>query len=150
MLFLGSICMKPVKNAVAYVIYNSDRSKLLSIQRPSDDEDLPNVWGLPAGSLKRDETEEEAVLRSGKEKLGVRLKVVKKIKSGELERENYVLRLTDYEAVIIDGEPRVPQNVPGVTQYQRWKWAPPEILKEAAQKGSLCCRLYLESIGKKW
>ncbi|MBI2173501.1 MAG: NUDIX domain-containing protein [Candidatus Aenigmarchaeota archaeon] len=142
--------MKPVKNAVAYVIYNSDRSKLLSIQRPGDDEDLPNAWGLPAGSLKGGETEEEAVLRSGKEKLGVRLKVAKKIKSGDLERKEYILHLTDYEAKIIEGTPRVPQNVPGVTQYQRWKWALPEILKEAARKGSLCCRLYLESIGEKW
>src|SRR5262249_28965243 len=38
---------------------------------PSTDEDLPDVWGLPAGSLRVGETFEACVVRSGREKLGV-------------------------------------------------------------------------------
>lgn len=62
--------MKPIKYAIAFIIYNRNRSKFLIVQRSSDDKDLPNVWGLPAGSVKDGETFEECVIRSGKEKLG--------------------------------------------------------------------------------
>lgn len=53
--------MKPVKYAVAFVIYNQDHTKFLIVKRPADDPDLPNVWGLPAGSVKDDETFEECL-----------------------------------------------------------------------------------------
>ena len=69
--------MKLFKYAVVFVIYNHDKSKFLIVQRPSDDESLPNVLGLPAGSVKEDETFEEAVIRSGRQKLGVEVKVEK-------------------------------------------------------------------------
>jgi len=142
--------MKPIKSAVAFVVYNKDKSKVLAVQRPSDDEDLPNVWGLPAGSLKDKETFEQAVLRSGKEKLGVKLKIIKQINEGKLERDKIILHMKEYEVEIEDGKPSVPQKVDGITQYQKLKWSTPDKLKEAAQKGSLCSRLYLSSIGQSW
>ena len=135
--------MKPLKKAIAFVIYNKDRTRFLAVKRPADDEDLPNLWGLPAGSLKSGETFEKAVLRSGKEKLGVELRILKMIGEGEIERDKYVLHMREYEAEIIQGRPKVPQPVRGVTQYRDWKWATPEELKEAAEKGSLCSRIFL-------
>ncbi len=140
--------MKIVKNAISYVIYNKD--KILVVLRPPTDNELPNVWGLPAGSLKEGESFEQAVVRSGREKLGVDLKVVKLINEGDLEREKYVLHMEEYEVEIVTGEPVVPQGIEGITQYSEYKWAEPEILKEAAKKGSLCTQLYLSSIGISW
>jgi ADP-ribose pyrophosphatase YjhB (NUDIX family) len=78
---------KPIKYAVAFVIYNQDRTKFLIVQRPTDDEDLLNVWGLPAGSLREGETFEECLIRSDREKLGVELRPVRFIGEGEMERE---------------------------------------------------------------
>lgn len=140
--------MKPIKNAISYVIYNKDR-KFLSVKRPDDDIDLPGMWGLPAGNVKDGETFEEAVLRSGRQKLGVELRIAKYINEGELERKDYILHMKLYEAEIVHGEPSVPQQAEG-TQYQAWKWAAADDIKETAQKGSLCCRLYLSSINQKW
>jgi 8-oxo-dGTP pyrophosphatase MutT (NUDIX family) len=135
-----------IKYAVAFVIYNQDRTKFLIVQRPANDEDLPNVWGLPAGSLKEGETFEECLIRSGREKLGVELKPVRFIGKGETERGKYILHLELFEAEIVKGVPKVPQSIKGVTQYQKWRWGTSSDLKEAALKGSLCSRVYLKSI----
>ena len=140
--------MKPNKNSIAFVIYNQDKTAFLVVQRPSDDESLPDVWGLPAGSLKEDETFEDCVVRSGKEKLGVDLQVTDLIGQGQIERENYILHMKEYEAKIINGAPEVPQQTEGITQYKRWKWGTAEDLKEAASKGSLCSQIYLKSVGE--
>tara|TARA_Y100000310_G_C20265397_1_gene615559 strand:- start:110 stop:529 length:420 start_codon:yes stop_codon:yes gene_type:complete len=135
---------KPVKDAIAYVIYNEDRSKFLVVQRPSDGDDLPNVWGLPAGSLKEDESFEDAVLRSGYEKLGVELKIVKEIGEDKIERERITLHMKEYEVEVVKGQPNVHQKTDGVTIYQDQKLGSKEDLKYAASKGSLCCKIYLE------
>ena len=47
---------------------------LLLVRRPDDDDDLPGVWGLPAASLAEGESEEDAVRRAGREKLGVEVR----------------------------------------------------------------------------
>lgn len=138
--------MKQLKYAISYVIYNKDRSKFLIVQRPSDDETLPNLWGLPAGSVKGNETFEEAIIRSGKEKLGVTLKLLRFIGRGNIERKDYILHMEEYEAEIIAGKPKVPQSVQGITQYQSWKWGIASDLKDAANKGSLCSQIYLRNI----
>lgn len=142
--------MKSIKYAIAFVIYNQDHSKFLIVQRPSDDDNLPNVWGLPAGSVRNDETFEECVIRSGREKLGVKLKPSKFIGRSNIERDNYILHMEEYGAVIVNGEPEVPQPIEGMTQYQQWKWGESSDLKDAASKGSLCSQIYLTSVNDKW
>jgi len=94
----------------------------------------------------KDESFESCVIRSGKEKLGVQLKALKLISEGKIERKNYIIHMKEYEAEITSGTPNVPQHVLGVTQYQDWKWGKPELLREAAKKGSLCAQLYLSYI----
>lgn len=135
--------MKPLKHAIAFVIYNKDRTKILIVQRPSDDKNLPDVWGLPAGVVNDDETFEQCVIRSGTEKLGVGLKILGFIGRGSLDRGDYILHMEEYEVAVVNGEPVAPQPFPKVTQYQKWKWGAPEDLKEAESKGSLCSRIYL-------
>ena len=135
--------MKPIKYAISFVIYSQDPSKFLIVQRPSDDENLPDIWGLPAGSVKDNETFKECVIRSGREKLGVELKPTKFIGRNNIERENYILHMEVYEAEIVSGEPEVPQSIQGITQYQKWRWGVSSDLKNAASKGSLCSQIYL-------
>jgi len=142
--------MKVTKLSVTYVIYNDNRSKILLVKRPHNDNSLPNIWGLPAGSLMKNESFEACVIRSGKEKLGVQLKPLELSNEGQIEREDYIIHMKEYEVKITNGTPKVPQHVFGITQYQDWKWAEPKLLREAAKKGSLCAQLYLSNIKLRW
>jgi ADP-ribose pyrophosphatase YjhB (NUDIX family) len=125
------------------VVRNAER--VLIVQRPADDEDLPNMWGLPAASLRAGESWHDAVARAGRDKLGVELKVGHEVKRGTLERKQYTLEMRLYEAEIVTGRPIVPQPNDTVTQYQNWTWGTAEDLLPAAERGSLCCRLFLEA-----
>lgn len=136
---------KPTKRAVAFAVHRGgDRETVLVVRRPEDDEDLPGHRGLPAASLRESESWEDAVLRTGPEKLGVELAVGPQMNEGRAERGEYVLHMRLYDARIMKGKPEVPQGAAGVTQYADWEWAPPEGLQEAADAGSLCSALYLE------
>ena len=139
--------MQHVKRSVSLLIHSRDRDKILLVQRPSDDEDLPDVWGLAASSLKEDETEVDAVLRTGLEKLSVSLSDITPLNAGRVERPNYILEMRLYKSQIDNGEINVGEAVSGQTNYQSWQWGNPELLIEAARKGSLCsilCLKYLE------
>ncbi len=137
--------MKTVKLSVSFAIFRPDRShEVLVVRRPPDDEDLPGLWGLPAGSLRPGEDWAEAVRRAGRDKLGVALEVGPELNRGTLERAGYTLEMRLLQARITAGEPSVPQPVPGVTQYTAWQWATSDVLVPAAARGSLCSRLFLE------
>ena len=138
---------KPIKKAVSYAAIDA-KGNILLVKRPLDDKDLPNVWGLPAGGVKEDESWEEATTRSGKEKLGVNLKIKEELGEGKLDREKYILHMKLFRVSIPDGEkPVVPQPLEGMTQYVDLKWATSdetvEYLKITAPQGSLCCTLFL-------
>jgi 8-oxo-dGTP diphosphatase len=139
---------RPEKHSVAVVIRNAAQpDQVLTVLRPEDDADLPNVWGLPAGTLHPGETWEAAVRRVGLVKLGVQLKVGGEVQRGSTERRNYRLDMRLYEAEIEKGHPFVPQPDREYTQYSKWKWGIAADLEPAAQRGSLCSRLYLKSAG---
>ena len=132
-----------IKRSVSLVIAGAD-GRLLLVQRPPDDEDLPLAWGLPAVSLGERESWEEAVRRAARDKLGTEVEPVRVLRVGALDRTEYRLEMRLYEVRRVSGEPAVPQTVPGVTQYVDWKWGTAEELRPAAARGSLCSRLYLE------
>ena len=137
---------RPEKQSVAVVIRNAQQpDRILTVLRPPDDDDLPNVWGLPAATLRPGEEWETAIKRVGLEKLGVQLKVGKELEQGAQERRDYRLQMRLYEAEITKGTPFVPQPDDAFTQYAKWKWGTTEDLQPAAQRGSLCCRLYLRN-----
>lgn len=139
---------RPVKESVAVVIRGAqDGGDVLTVMRPPDDEDLPNVWGLPAASLRPGESWEDAVRRVGTDKLGVELGVGPELQRGHTERRDYRLEMRLFEAWIKKGLPLVPQPDDSHTQYTRWKWGRADDLIPAAQLGSLCCRLYLKTVG---
>jgi ADP-ribose pyrophosphatase YjhB (NUDIX family) len=131
-----------VKRSVSLAIH-SHAGRVLLVQRPPDDEDLPLAWGLPAASLGPGEEWEVAVRRAARDKLGLEVQAGRVLEGGELERPGYHLEMRLYEARPVAGEPAVPQPVGGVTQYVGWRWGDPEELAPAAAAGSLCSRLYL-------
>lgn len=143
--------MKPTKNSVALVIKN-ERGELLAVRRPLDEAGpLAGAWGLPAITLAHDESESEAAIRVGHTKLGVAVTVGAKIGERTADRGEYILHLSDYEATIANGAPKVPQADASVTQYMDFKYTDdPTILFAAAQNGSLCTQIYLSSLGMDW
>lgn len=129
------------KHSVSVAIFNP-AGQVLLVQRPADDEDLPNAWGLPAASLRAGEAWEEAARRAGREKLGVDLDIVRELQQGTKQRAAYTLEMKLFEARM-QGSPTL-QATPGVTAYQDWKWGSAEELEPAAERGSLCCALFLQ------
>ena len=150
---LGS-ATHPSRPALALVIKDPGASgspetapgapRWLLVRRPGDDPDLSGVWGLPAGSYAKGETDEALVRRIGWEKLGVEAADLGLLRAGSLDRSGYRLEMRLHAARIVAGEPRVPQSVSGITQYSDWGWKPPAELRDGADRGSLCCRLALD------
>ena len=140
-----------VKRSIAFVVRNpADDGSILAVRRPPDDEDLPDAWGLPAGSLRPGESWHDAVRRAGREKLGVELEVGEQVNEGKLTRgdpgaDGHVLHMRLYEARVVEGTPAVPQPHDDVTQYAAWRWDRPDSLRPAAERGSLCSSLFLAS-----
>lgn len=144
-----------VKRSIALVIRNGKRpGMLLLVQRPSDDEDLPDVWGLPAASLRPGETTADAARRAGRDKLGIDLDVGPVLNEGARDRTAYRLEMQLLEARIRRGTPstsREPESRSaargdrdGTTRYQAWRWGPTSELRAGAASGSLCSVLALE------
>lgn len=134
------------KRSVALAIRDPDRPRaVLAVRRPHDDPELPGIWGLPAATLRPGESWEYALRRAGHEKLGVTLAPVRELRRGTAPRKGYTLEMRLYEARILQGEPRVPQPHPDVTQYSALRWTDARDLEAGAAAGSLCCRLFLET-----
>jgi predicted TIM-barrel fold metal-dependent hydrolase len=138
--------VKPSKHSVAVVVRDADGSFLV-VRRPRDAADpLAGLWGLPAITLRDGEDERAAAVRAGRAKLGVDLAVGRKLGEATADRGSHLLRLSDYEATVLAGTPRVPQPGTAMTQYEAAMFTDdPSVLGEAAAKGSLCARIFLEA-----
>lgn len=104
--------------------------EILAIRRPPDDDELPDVWGLPAGTIRGAETVDELIQRIGRDKLGVRLTRARKVASGVADRPKYRLEMDLWEV-----------SMEGTPTYPEWRWASVELLRPGMAAGSLCCRL---------
>ena len=140
---------RPVKCSVAAVVRRQGSpGAFLAVRRPPDDEHLPNVWGLPAVTLRDGELPEAALRRLGEEKLGARLEPTRFIGIKAADRGSHLLILMDLEATVVAGEPSVEAARTGGTAYvdQRWT-SDPRLLRDAAARGSVCSRILLEAEG---
>ncbi|MBI4233199.1 MAG: NUDIX hydrolase [Chloroflexi bacterium] len=142
----------PLKQAVALVVWHTIASRrLLVVQRPADDPDLPGIWGLPAASLQPGEDSATAARRVGAEKLGIPVHLTGVLRQGSQERTGYRLSMALWEARLGFLTPRLPEpaaGLPGNTYYIAWRWAAPAALGEGARSGSLCCQLLLAALKK--
>ncbi len=125
--------------------------RVVAVLRPEVFGDpLSGLWGLPAASLREGETPDDAVARVLRDKLGLEaLQGFMGINSGQRISDGITQSMTVY-AVSWDVGAALPITLPAphvdptVTMYRDWRWAAPEELREAASRGSLCTRLYLE------
>lgn len=140
---------KPVKTSVAAVIRRpGDAAAFLAVRRPPDDDRLPDVWGLPAVSLRPGELPEVALRRLGIEKLGAHLRANRFVGIRAADRGDYLLILMDLEAVVLEGEPDVGRAESTATVYVDQQWTTDAtLLAEAARRGSVCSRILLEAEG---
>ena len=122
----------PVKHSVAVVVFRGD--EVLAVRRAEDDDELPGIWGLPAGTRRNPETPEDVIRRIGSDKLGATLKPVRKLISGQQMRRGYLLEMELWEASM-EGSPTWPE----------WQWASLDLLRPGAARGSLCCELCIKS-----
>lgn len=131
---------------MAVVVRDADGAFLI-VKRPDDPADpLAGMWGFPAVTLREGEDERSAAVRAGHAKLGVPLDVGGRIGEETADRGLYVLTLADYEATVAGGTVSVPQPDASMTQYTQARFtADPGILAEAAGKGSVCARIFLQS-----
>lgn len=141
--------MKPVRESVAVVVRNSS-GEFLVTRRPDDPGDpLAGAWGFPAATRQPGEDGLAAARRIGPLKLGVTLSVGRPLGERSADRGDYLLRLTDYNAVITAGDPAVPQSDDSVTQYVDWKFtSDPAVVEPAARLGSLCAQIFLDAVGR--
>jgi ADP-ribose pyrophosphatase YjhB (NUDIX family) len=123
----------PAKHSIALVI-RKDR-KILAVRRPDDDDELPGVWGLPAGSFRVSETTQDLVRRIGHDKLGVELAAVRKLASGTQDRKLYRLVMDLWEVEMKETPTR-----------SEWQWTDVETFRPGMERGSLCCALALNSV----
>jgi len=121
----------PVKHSIAVMIFHGE--EVLSVRRPDDDNELPGIWGLPAGTLRPSETVEDLVARIGRDKLGVKLTPVRKLTSGRQMRSLYLLEMELWEA-----------SMTGTPSHENWRWATIDSLRPGAAGGSLCCELAIK------
>lgn len=144
--------MKPTKFAIAAILMDSkDANEILAVKRPPNDESLPDVWGLPAVTVKDGELPEDAVRRLGVEKLSTKIEPISYIGIKRADREKYELILMDIKAELKGVEPSVKNATTTGTKYVDQKWTNDYVIfKEAAEKGSLCSRILLESKGISW
>jgi|SRR5436190_5721355 len=126
----------PVKHSVAVLIRNGDR--ILAIRRPDDDDELPGIWGLPAGSFREGETLGDLIARIGKDKLEVSLTPKRKLADGAQDRERYRLEMELWEAEM-EGNPN----------SSEWQWTMLETLRHGSEQGSLCCSLALSGADRR-
>lgn len=122
---------------------------VLSVRRPDDDEELPGVWGLPATTVRKGESDPEAARRLGETKLGSALTLRNLLADGTQNRPEHKLSMRLYSGTMTNSEPALPStgDAAGVTYYADWRWAPMSLLVEGADQGSLCCALALRSHG---
>ncbi|HEY2506153.1 MAG TPA: NUDIX domain-containing protein, partial [Streptosporangiaceae bacterium] len=143
--------MPALKESVAVVIRDQD-GRFLVTERPDDpDDELAGLWGFPAATRRPGEDPRSAALRIGPLKLGVTLTVGAKLGEMTGDRGSYLLRLAEYAATIEAGRPSVPQPDDSVTQYAACRFtSEPGLLRPAARRGSLCARIFLQSVGQDW
>ena len=143
-----------VKQSVSVAIRSvaaDGRERVVAVLRPEVFGDpLGGLWGLPAASLREGETPDDAVARVLRDKLGLGTpEGVEPINEGRRDQDGYTQTMTVYAVAWDVAEPLAislpaPHVNPTVTMYRDWRWAAPEELREAAERGSLCTRLYLE------
>jgi ADP-ribose pyrophosphatase YjhB (NUDIX family) len=125
---------KPVKRSVAVLIRNGDL--ILAVRRADNDDELPGIWGLPAGSFIGPESLEDLISRIGRQKLGVSLTPIRKLADGTQDRPTYRLQMDLWEVAMV-----------GTPNHPSYQWTVVDSFRPGSELGSLCCELAIRVAG---
>ena len=105
---------------------------------------------MTASSLYLGENYEQAASRVAREKLGVGLVLGKVLGEGKQLRNLYVLVMRLYEGTLQRGAPHLPNppKNPAMTYYTNFEWATPMLFRDGAKLGSLCSRIFLDTLAQ--
>ncbi len=126
---------RPTKHSVAVIVRNG--GNVLVIRRPDDDDELPGIWGLPAGTYREGESLSDLISRIGRDKLAANVTPIRLLNRGAQDRSPYRLEMELWESSM--------EGTPGRGQ---WQWASLDVLRPGAASGSLCCHLALVDSGQ--
>ena len=134
------------------VLPNPENSlEVLAVKRPSTDASLGGVWGLPSIVVEEGELPEAAVIRLGIEKLSTDIEADSYMGIARIERPDHELILMDIQATLHGPAPSVETATTKGIKFVDQQWVSDySIFIEAASKGSLCTRIFLESKGIAW
>jgi len=121
----------------------------LAVRRPEDDVDLGGNWGLPAVTLRPDESPEDGARRVCTEKLGCKAEPIRFLGAMHQVRNRYDIVLMDIEMILVSTtQPDVSQAQTTATAYVAQKWsADPKELLPSARHGSCCSSIFLQDQG---
>jgi ADP-ribose pyrophosphatase YjhB (NUDIX family) len=129
--------------AFAYAILRHPPAadEILVVRRSPNDRYFPNMWGIPAGTLRKRESYEQAIQRTARDKLSIDVEVLGQRGAGSSDRGTHVVEMCLYEVRILAGTPQIREVDPAGHGYTEVQWAKPDILDSTRERGSLCCRL---------
>lgn len=135
--------------AIAAIVINPvDANKFLIVKRPSNAKSLPDVWGLPAITVRSGERPEAAVARLAEEKLDTQVKLIGCLGIDSRDKGEHELTLMDVVVKLVGKEPSVSKALTKQTKYVQQQWTDDlSMLQEAASKGSVCSKILLQSQG---
>lgn len=134
--------MKKRVTTFAYVIRRE--AEILVVLRSPNDRYFPRMWGLPAGTLRKRESYDEAIQRTARHQLGIEVTVLGERAAGSTDRGTHVVEMRLFEARIVAGSPEVQPVDPAGHGYIGVQWVTADILQPTRERGSLCCRLVAE------
>lgn len=138
---------KPVKESIA-LFFTDEQGRFSAVKRSLNDDSLPGVWGLVGGSLRDGEEPQDTVIRSARDKLGVNVDVIDFVGEDSIDRGEYINHLREYRVKVVGGTPAPIQKDSTVSKYEEFIMSDdPEILRPAAEAGSLCSRIFLRQKG---
>lgn len=114
-------------NVVAAIIKKDD--KILATRRGYGE--FINMWEFPGGKIEPNESKEEALIREIQEELDCTIKPTKFTLDLEYEYPTFYLKMSCYEAEIIDGTPKLLEHNDGrwltKDQLDEVNWIPADI-----------------------
>jgi 8-oxo-dGTP diphosphatase len=91
---------------VAALIESAEEPNRYLVQQRLPNKARPLLWEFPGGKVERGETDEEALIREGKEELGVDLAVGEHFFTHEHAYPEIIVQLVLYRAKIVKGRPQ--------------------------------------------
>lgn len=132
--------------AVSIILRSGHKpEQFLIVRRPMSDKELPGHWGLPATSMREDESPEDAARRVCLEKLGCTGEPIRFVGAMHQVRDGYNLLLMDIEVILTgSSQPDIAEATTTSTRYTNQKWTTDlEELRPAAAAGSCCSSIFL-------